>query len=291
MADKRLSLDELIAELRSGMTIGIGGWGSRRKPMAAIRAILRSDLTDLTVVSYGGPDVGLLCAAGKVKQVVYAFVTLDSIPTDPHFRAARQAGAVETMEVDEGMFYLGLLAASQRVPFLPTRAGLGSDVMARNPSLRTITSPYDDGEELVAMPALTLDAAVVHVNRADAGGSGQILGPDPFFDELFLGAAQRRYVTTEQLVPTEQFASEGPIQTLCISRLLTDGVVETPGGAHFTACVPDYPRDEAFQKAYAAAAGDPDSWASFRRQYLELDEAGYQEARREPVATPAGGSR
>ncbi|HEX3462116.1 MAG TPA: CoA-transferase [Acidimicrobiales bacterium] len=291
MADKRLSLDELIGELRSGMTLGIGGWGSRRKPMAAIRAILRSNLTDLTVVSYGGPDVGLLCAAGKVKKVVFAFVTLDSIPTDPHFRAARQAGAVETMEIDEGMFYLGLLAASQRVPFLPTRAGLGSDVLTHNPSLRTVTSPYDDGEELVAMPALTLDAAVVHVNRADAGGSGQILGPDPFFDELFLGAAQRRYVTTERLVPTEQFASEGPIQTMSISRLLTDGVIETPGGAHFTACVPDYARDEAFQKAYAAAAGDPDSWTAFSHQYLELDEAGYQEARLQPAAAPTGGSR
>ncbi len=283
MADKRLSLDELIGELRSGMTIGIGGWGSRRKPMAAVRAMLRSDLTDLTVVSYGGPDVGLLCAAGKVRKVIFAFVTLDSIPTDPHFRVARQTGAIEAMEVDEGMFYLGLLAASQRVPFLPTRAGLGSDVLALNPSLRTITSPYDDGEELVAMPALSLDAAVIHVNRADAGGSGQILGPDPFFDDLFLGAAKRRYVTTERLVTTQQFASEGPIQTMCISRLLTDGVIETPGGAHFTACVPDYPRDEAFQKAYVAAAGDADAWTAFRELYLEVDEAGYQTARTDRV--------
>jgi glutaconate CoA-transferase subunit A len=283
VADKRLSLDELIGELRSGMTIGIGGWGSRRKPMAAVRAMLRSDLTDLTVVSYGGPDVGLLCAAGKVRKVIFAFVTLDSIPTDPHFRVARQTGAIEAVEVDEGMFYLGLLAASQRVPFLPTRAGLGSDVLALNPSLRTITSPYDDGEELVAMPALSLDAAVIHVNRADAGGSGQILGPDPFFDDLFLGAAKRRYVTTERLVTTQQFASEGPIQTMCISRLLTDGVIETPGGAHFTACVPDYPRDEAFQKAYVAAAGDADAWTAFRELYLEVDEAGYQTARTDRV--------
>jgi glutaconate CoA-transferase subunit A len=289
--DKRLSLDELVGELDSGMTIGIGGWGSRRKPMAALRALLRSDLTDLTVVSYGGPDVGLLCAAGKVSKVVFPFVTLDSIPTDPHFRAARQAGAVETMEIDEGMFYLGLLAASQRVPFLPTRAGLGSDVMAHNPSLRTVTSPYADGEELVAMPALTLDAAVIHVNRADAGGSGQILGPDPFFDELFLGAAQRRYVTTERLISADQFASEGPLQTMCISRLLTDGVIETPGGAHFTACVPDYPRDETFQKAYASAACDADAWAAFRQRYLEVDEAGYQVARNEPVDAEVGGSR
>ena len=281
MADKRLTLDEFVSDLSSGMTIGIGGWGSRRKPMAAVRAILRSDLTDLTVVSYGGPDVGLLCAAGKVAKVVYGFVTLDSIPTDPHFKAARQSGAVEAMEVDEGMFYLGLLAASQRVPFLPTRAGLGSDVLEVNPSLRTVRSPYDDGEELVAMPALRLDAAVVHVNRADAAGSGQILGPDPFFDELFLGAADRRFVTAERVVATDELAAGGPIQSLCISRLLTDGVVETPGGAHFTACVPDYGRDEGFQKEYVAAAGDPDAWSAFRTRFLEVDEDGYRAATRE----------
>ena len=63
--DKRMTEDEVIGELRDGMTIGIGGWGSRRKPMSLVRAILRSDLTDLTVVSYGGPDIGLLCAAGN----------------------------------------------------------------------------------------------------------------------------------------------------------------------------------------------------------------------------------
>ncbi|MGD0882401.1 MAG: CoA-transferase [Acidimicrobiales bacterium] len=278
MADKRMTLDEFVGELSSGMTIGFGGWGSRRKPMAAVRAILRSDLTDLTVVSYGGPDVGLLCAAGKVAKVVYGFVTLDSIPTDPHFKAARQSGAVDAMEIDEGMFYLGLLAASQRVPFLPTRSGLGSDVMVVNPSLRTVRSPYDDGEELVAMPALRLDAAVAHVNRADAAGSGQILGPDPFFDELFLGAADRRFVTTERIVPTDQLAAEGPIQTMCISRLLTDGVIESPNGAHFTACVPDYNRDEGFQREYVAAAGDPDAWSAFAHRCLAVDEAGYQAA-------------
>ena len=276
-----MSIDEFVSELDSGMTIGIGGWGSRRKPMAAVRAILRSDLTDLTVVSYGGPDVGLLAAAGKLAKVVYGFVTLDSIPTDPHFKAARQSGAIEAMEIDEGMFYLGLLAASQRVPFLPTRAGLGSDVLVVNPSLRTVRSPYDDGEELVAVPALRLDAAVVHVNRADASGSGQILGPDPFFDELFLGAADRRFVTTERVVATEELAAGGPLQTMCISRLLTDGVVETPGGAHFTACVPDYGRDEGFQKEYVAAAGDPDAWARFNNRFLAVDEAGYQAATRE----------
>ena len=278
MTDKRMSLDDLVGELRSGMTVGIGGWGSRRKPMAAVRAILRSDLTDLTVVSYGGPEVGLLCAAGKVAKVVFGFVTLDSIPTDPHFKAARQNAAIESMEIDEGMFYLGLLAAAQRVPFLPTRAGLGSDVLRVNPSLRTVRSPYDDGEELVAVPALRLDAALIHVNRADANGSGQILGPDPFFDEVFLGAADRRFMTAERIIDTGQLASEGPLQTMCISRLLTDGVVETPGGAHFTACVPDYPRDEEFQRDYVAAAADADLWAGFAERFLDVTESEYQAA-------------
>src|ERR1700735_5495014 len=98
LADKRMSEDDVVARLRSGMTVGIGGWGSRRKPMSLVRAILRSDLRDLTVVSYGGPDVGLLCAAGKVKRLVYGFVSLDSVPLDPHFRAARQAGLIESIE-------------------------------------------------------------------------------------------------------------------------------------------------------------------------------------------------
>ena len=71
----------------------------------------------------------MLCATGKVAKAVYPFVSLDSIPLEPHFRAARQAGAVEDEPWDEGMFLLGLQAAAWRVPFLPTRVGLGSDLL------------------------------------------------------------------------------------------------------------------------------------------------------------------
>jgi glutaconate CoA-transferase, subunit A len=279
--DKRLTEDEAVAELADGMTIGIGGWGSRRKPMSLVRAILRSDLKDLTVVSYGGPDVGLLCAAGRVRKLVYGFVSLDSIPLEPHFRAARQAGAIpELVELDEGMLQWGLYAAALRLPFLPTRAGLGSDVMTVNPSLRTVRSPYDDGEELVAVPALTLDAALVHLNRADRRGSGQFLGPDLYFDDLFLGAASpgRRFLSCERVVATEDLLAEGPAHTLRIQRSTVDGVIEAPGGAHFTTCEPDYGRDEAFQRDYAAAAGDPERWAEWSGRYLGGSEDDYREA-------------
>jgi len=275
--DKQMSEDEVVAELSSGMTIGIGGWGSRRKPMSLVRAILRSDLTDLTVVSYGGPDVGLLCAAGKVRTLVYGFVSLDTIPLDPHFRAAREAGRIESVEYDEGMIYLGLLAAASRISFLPTRSGLGSDVVTNNPQLRTVVSPYD-GEELLAMPALELDVALVHLNRADAAGNAQFLGPDLYFDDLYCQAAERAYVSCERVVPTAELAAEAHPATLRINRGMVRGVVEAPLGAHFTSCVPDYDRDEAFQRAYAVAARDPESWAAFEQRFLAGDEGAYQAA-------------
>jgi glutaconate CoA-transferase subunit A len=266
---------DVVGRLRSGMTIGIGGWGSRRKPMSLVRAILRSDLTDLTVVSYGGPDVGLLCAAGKVRKLVFGFVSLDSIPLDPLFRAARQQGSIEVAEYDEGMVQLGLYAAATRLPFVPTRVGLGSLVADTNPGLRTVADPYG-GEEFIAMPPLRLDAALVHMNRADEKGNAQFLGPDPYFDDLFCAAAGDAYVSCEQVVPTEELTKAAHPVTVRISRMVVTGVIEAPNGAHFTSCVPDYGRDEAFQRLYVEAAGDPARWAAFTARFLAGGEDAYQ---------------
>ncbi|MBW8797942.1 MAG: CoA transferase subunit A [Streptomyces sp.] len=273
MTDKTMTADEAVARLSSGMTLGIGGWGSRRKPMSLVRAVLRSGIKDLTLVAYGGPDVGMLVAAGRVRRLVTAFVTLDSVPLEPHYRAARERGALELTEVDEGMFMWGLHAAANRLPFLPVRAGLGSDVLRVNPGLRTVTSPYDDGETFVAMPALRLDAALVHVNRADRLGNGQYLGPDPYFDDLFCEAADAAYVSCERIVDTAELTKEAAPQSLLVKRLNVTGVVEAPGGAHFTSCAPDYGRDEAFQRLYATTP-----WAEFSRRFLAGDEHAYRSA-------------
>ena len=277
--DKRMSADEVVGRLSDGMTLGIGGWGSRRKPMALVRAILRSDLRDLTVVSYGGPDIGLLAAAGRIRHLVTAFVTLDSIPLEPHFRAARESGTLERLtEYDEGMMLQGLTAAAHRLPFLPTRAGLGSDVLRVNPELRTVVSPYPDGEELVAVPALRLDAALVHLNRADRQGNGQYLGPDPYMDDLFCAAADAAYLSCERLIDTADLQKEGSPGSVLVPRWSVTGVVEAPGGAHFTSCVPDYDRDEPFQRAYAQAAADPSAWPAFEQRFLSGDEQDYRAA-------------
>ncbi|MFE3324064.1 CoA transferase subunit A [Streptomyces sp. NPDC059176] len=274
MSDKTMTADEVAARLHSGMTLGIGGWGSRRKPMALVRALLRTEISDLTIISYGGPDVGVLAAAGRVRRLVAPFATLDSIPLEPHFRAARESGAFAMTELDEAMFMWGLHAAANRLPFLPVRAGLGSDVLRVNPELRTITSPYADAEEFVAAPALRMDAALVHVNRADRLGNGQYLGPDPYFDDLFCEAADEAYLSCEHLVETAELTKDAAPQTLFIGRHTVTGVVQVPGGAHFTSCAPDYERDEAFQKLYATTP-----WDGFARRFLAgSDESAYRAA-------------
>jgi acyl CoA:acetate/3-ketoacid CoA transferase alpha subunit len=284
MTDKRTTIDEAVAQLRSGMTIGIGGWGSRRKPMAFVRAILRTDVTDLTVVTYGGPDIGLLCSAGKVRRVYYGFVSLDSPPFyDPWFSHARTTGSIEAREMDEGMLRCGLQAAAQRLPFLPIRAGLGSSVPDFwQGELKTVTSPYPapagDRETLIAMPALRLDAAFVHMNIGDERGNAAYTGVDPYFDDLFLMAAERRYLSVEKVVSTRELVGTVPRQALIVNRMMVDAVVEASGGAHFTTGASDYGRDEKFQRHYAQAATEPQAWGEFVQTYLSGSEADYQVA-------------
>ncbi len=252
--NKIVSAAEAVARVESGMTLGIGGWGARRKPMTLVRALLETDATDLTVVSFGGPDVGMLCAAGRVSKLIFGFVSLDKVPLEPAFRRVRQAGGLDVLELDEGMLQWGLLAAGHRLPFLPTRAGLGSDVLRWTDDLKTVTSPYPDGETLVAMPALNLDVAFIHLNRADARGNGQCLGPDPFFDDLFARAAAQTFLSVERIVPTAALTAEHDVRTLVVSRMHVTGVVEAPGGAGFTACPPDYDVDADGLSAYVEAA-------------------------------------
>ena len=273
--NKQMTAAEAIGQIDDGMTIGIGGWGPRRKPMALVREILRSDLKDLTVVAYGGADVGMLCAAGKVKKVVFAFVSLDFIPLEPYFRQARQSGAIEVMEVDEGMMLLGLRAASWGVPFIPTEVGLGTDVITKSTELKVIDSPYDD-KEWVAMPALSLDVSLIHADRADARGVCQIAGPDHYMDDWFARAAEKTFVSCDELVDTEYFHQGDNARSVFWERNVTQIVVPIAGGAHPSSCDPLYGFDMAHFKEYAASASVDGIEAYLDKYVTSKDEQAYQ---------------
>lgn len=276
--NKTTDLRTAVSQIKSGMTIGIGGWGPRRKPMALVRELLRSDITDLTVVAYGGADVGMLCAAGKVKKLIFAFVSLDFIPLEPYFRKARQNQEIEIMEIDEGLMVLGLRAAAMGAPFIPTPVGLGTDVVTRNTQdISLVESPYDD-KQWLAMPALKLDASLIHVDRADQRGVCQIKGPDHYLDDLFARAAKTTIVSCDDLVDTDYFhANPEESRYVFWERSVTNHVVPSEFGAHPSSCNPRYGIDVSHFKSYAASAKEDGGWQQYFDDYVGVGEQAYIE--------------
>jgi glutaconate CoA-transferase subunit A len=179
------------------------------------------------------------------------------------------------MEIDEGMLLLGLRAAAWGVPFIPTQVGLGTDIVTRNPDIKLVDSPYDD-KEWVAMPALKLDAALIHVDRADARGVCQIAGPDHYMDDWYARAASKTFVSCDELVDTDFFRDPAQARQVFWERAATTGVVHIPGGAHPTSCSPQYGFDVPHFKAYAASAREGGIQA-YLEQYLGASEQDYQQ--------------
>jgi acyl CoA:acetate/3-ketoacid CoA transferase alpha subunit len=190
--------------------------------------------------------------------------------------AALLRDVIEAREMDEGLLQWGLKAAGMRVPFLPTRVGLGTDVMTMNPEFRTVRSPYDDGEVLLAMPAIELDAALVHVDRADRLGNTQTLGPDPYFDEHYARASKSCYVTCEELVDRLDLSHPEDARLNQFERYFVSGVVHAPFGAHPTSNPPSYGWDLEHLKRYTAAAGEDNGWETYAAEFLAGTEDDYR---------------
>lgn len=280
MLDKRMTVEEIVDQLQDGMTIGIGGWATRRKPMALIRAIARSSLKDLTVMAgYGGMDIGLLAATGKIRKLIFAFASLDHFPLEPHFRNARQAGAFEVLELDEGLYHWGLRAAAMKLPFLPSRVGIGTDIINQAGfDFKFVTSPYGDHEELVAMPALVPDVALIHAHRSDEKGNLLTLSKDALFDELLVRAAGKSFATVEKIGTTAELNMKANGRYNLVERAMINGVAEARWGAHPTSADPDYQLDLKHIKTYVESAASPEAWAEYRARFIDVAEEDYRAA-------------
>ena len=101
-------------------------------------------------------------------------------------------------------------------------------------------------------------------------------------------AADRRFLSVERVVPTDELVKAVPPQALLINRMMVDSVVEAPNGAHFTTAEPDYKRDEKFQRHYAEAAASDETWKQFVDTYLSGSEADYQAAVRKLARSEEG---
>jgi glutaconate CoA-transferase subunit A len=259
---KLKSLEEAAALVPDGATIAIGGLSLSGAPMTFVRELVRREVKDLTVVSVvAGLPIDWLVAGGCVRRVVSGLVSFEGFGLAPMHRAAVQRGDVIMEEYSEHTLICRLQASAYRLPFVPTRAGLGTDMIGLHPETTRLDADPVTGEPYVACTPLAIDVAVVHVNEASAQGNARMDPKLVWMDAELVKAAAATVVTAERIVPDSTFRDRPGATTY--PRFAVDAVVAAPWGAYPTSCLPEYDYDGPFIEAYSAAAADPARWKAF----------------------------
>lgn len=247
--------DDAVALVPDGSRVGFSGAVLRGKPVAAARALAQAGKRDLELVTFTGSlEVELLLAAKALRTVVSSYVGLGPHGLARGFSAAVADGSIEDRELTEWMLVGGLRAAVMGLPFLPTRAALGSQLVEER-GFRTVVDPYT-GDELLAVPAIRPDVAFVHAWRADEDGNVQFPWPPDHLadvDLLVARAAKTVVVSVEKIVAADVVAAE-PERTKLFG-FEVDLLVEAPGGARPGALPPLYHEDGEWIAAHRDALG------------------------------------
>jgi glutaconate CoA-transferase subunit A len=284
MTDKRRSIAEAIATVADGSTIALGGNTLHRAPSAAVHELIRQKRRGLELVKTAGAyDVDLLCGLGCASAVSAGFVGYETpFGLAPLYRKAVESGAVEAREHACYTIIAGLRAAGQGVPFMPLNGLQGSDLVELR-GFAKVRDPYSD-QDVVVVPAIVPDVAIIHVQQADFDGNARIWG-SVFEDVLMARAARRVILTAEQIVDRAVIAAE-PERTT-IPSFLVNAVVEAPGGAWPTSCAGLYGYDEAFLEEMIALANDPAKLEVFVRERILRQDAVPRSAMRQGAPVPA----
>jgi glutaconate CoA-transferase subunit A len=264
-ADKRRNLDELAAMTPDGALVAIGGGLSSREPMALLRALLRRGVKSLSVVgSAHGIDVDLLCAGGLLARCAESYVGFEQdFGLAPNYRRALESGAVEAADSCCYTLVQQLRAAIQGLPFMPMRSVRGTSFTALHPEYKLMSCPFT-GEELLLVPALEPDVALIHAQYGDQAGNLVIQGP-PVADLLFARASKLVLASVESIVTAEELQK---IPGARIPYFYVAAICEAPMGAHPTACYPFYAYDRPHTALYHAAARE--GAEAFKSKYLDI---------------------
>jgi len=263
--DKLVSIEAAAALVPDGCTLAIGGLSMNASPMAFVRELARQNKRDLTLVAIvNGMAVDWLVAAGCVSRVVSGLISFEGMGLAPHFRHAVETGSVTLDEYSEYLLIARLRAAATHVPFIPTKAGLGTDVLGLHPDTTRLEHDPVSGEAYVACTPLPVDIAVVHAHAADVLGNVRVEPKLIWMDNEIVNAAATTIVTVEEIVPHESFVAEP--QRTTWPRFIVDHLAEAPWGAYPTSCFPRYTHDKEFFGAYTQAARQPESFAAFWRE-------------------------
>lgn len=274
-----MSVSEAVRRfVKNGMTVGIGGQNINRCAMAVSHEIIRQGIRDLTLVGCNlSIQMDILVGAGLVKKCICGTGNLERFGSTYNFRRAVERGELEVDDYSHNAMVARFLAGEMGLPFMPTRSMMGSDLLKQHPSGAdmkwvNMANPWDPGDNVILLPAMSPDVSIVHVQRCDPCGNVVIDGILNHEPEM-IRASRAVIVSCEEVVPEEVIRSH-PERTV-IPFHFVSAVVEQPFGAHPTATYGYYEYDDVHIRYYQdmASRGDED-FAKYLKEYV-LDSADF----------------
>jgi glutaconate CoA-transferase subunit A len=266
-----LDVDALAALIPDGASI-VSPSDANGAPMAATRAILRGKARDLTLI--GGPTSGLqadlLIGDGRVSMIETAAVTLNEFGFAPRFRDAVRKGTIEIKDSTCPAIHAALQAAEKGLPFIPLRGLIGSDVLANRPEWVVIENPYAEnaGDQIVLLPAITPDIALIHADRADREGNVWIGARR---EALTMAHAARRTLVTVENIIDDNLMDDPAMAPGTIPSLYVEAVAECPAGAWPLGFADKYRPDADHMRDYARQGRSDEGFRAYLDRALDLE--------------------
>jgi glutaconate CoA-transferase subunit A len=263
--DKLVPLSNAIKNLvRDGDIIYAAGF-THMIPFAAGHEIIRQGRRDL-VLARATPDLiyDQMVAAGCARKLIFSYMGNPGVGSLRAARAALERDDLEWEEYSHFGMISRLQAGATGLPFMPMNPTAAGDLERANPNYRTVVDPYSGGE-VVVVPALKPDVAIVHVQRADASGNAHIWGIIGEQKEAAF-AAERVILTAEEIVSEDQIRSD-PNRTL-IPGFVVDAVCHVPYCAHPSYTQGYYDRDNAFYLEWDQISKSPETLAAWLDEWV-----------------------
>ncbi len=294
MPGKMIGLREAAALVPDGATLSFGGFTTQRHPMAFVHELIRLKRRNLYLFGHSpGGDWDILIGAGCVKRVELAYEADEAFNTvGPRWRKAVERGEIEWEDYSNFSMVARFTAGAMGIPFMPVRSLLGSDVAGREAltpderaadprtarkKIHLMDSPFDPADRVALVPAIRTEFAVLHVQKATAGGTVRIEGQS-FADIQQALAADTVIVTAEEIVEEDvlrRTPEQNPIPFFAVKH-----VCHVPFGAHPYAVYNYYDYDPLQLREYHESARDDAAFRAYIEKYVYAtrDHRAYLEA-------------
>ena len=240
---KVCSLKEAIGEyVHDGDLLYCAGF-THLIPFAAGHEIIRQGRRNLTLAR-ATPDLiyEQMVAAGCARKLIFSYIGNPGVGSLRIVRKEMEAGHLEWEEYSHFGMISRLQAGAAGLPFIPMNQTAAPDLEAHNPNLRRVIDPYT-GQEVITVPPLHPDVAIVHVQRADQNGNAQIWGI--LGEQKEVAFASKKVIITAEEIVDESVIRSDPNRTL-IPDLIVNAVCCVPHCAHPSYTQGYYDRDNAF---------------------------------------------